>query len=248
MKISLLRKYIMTLENVHLKAYSSKADGVKAKKTIGVGFNLERDGAKKIIEDLGLNYKEVLKGKKSLTLTQVINLFDADLKAAFRDARAVIKNFDELSDTRQMILVDMAFNTGRQGLSEFKKMVNAIELKQWDKAAAEMKDSDWYKQVGRRARWGVEAMKTDVMPDFASETPDRAYEIEQKISESTKIVSARDKFMNECKTSNASKSVWTPYLSKEIMEMVETSKCVQEKIDHLEEEEYDPSMTPRPRP
>jgi len=61
---------------------------------------------------------------------------------------------------RQAVLVDMAFNLGRAGLASFQKMRAALALGDFERAAAEMLDSLWARQVGRRARELAEMMQT----------------------------------------------------------------------------------------
>ena len=58
-----------------------------------------------------------------------------------------IKN---LSPARQLVLINMAYNLGVEGLYEFKDMWAAIEAGNFDLAAAEMLDSLWAEQVGDR--------------------------------------------------------------------------------------------------
>jgi lysozyme len=50
-----------------------------------------------------------------------------------------------------MCLVDMGFNLGIPRLMKFKKMWEAIERQDFEWAAAEMLNSRWAKQVGKRA-------------------------------------------------------------------------------------------------
>ena len=45
----------------------------------------------------------------------------------------------------------MMFNMGRTRLSQFKKFIAGVNAGDWDKAAVEMMDSRWAKQVGARA-------------------------------------------------------------------------------------------------
>jgi lysozyme len=64
------------------------------------------------------------------------------------------QNFDwfpPLSDARQRVIVNMAFNIGVNGVSKFKKMIAAIKAKNYALAAVEMLDSKWADQVGTRA-------------------------------------------------------------------------------------------------
>lgn len=52
---------------------------------------------------------------------------------------------------RYIIIVSMAYQLGIAGLLKFKKMLLAIDKEDWVTAAAEAKDSLWYKQTPKRA-------------------------------------------------------------------------------------------------
>ena len=65
----------------------------------------------------------------------------------------------ELDDYRKEIIINMAFNVGVNGLLRFKKMINAIMDRDYQKAADEMVNSNWYNQVGFRAVRLVERMR-----------------------------------------------------------------------------------------
>lgn len=56
-----------------------------------------------------------------------------------------------LDDVRKRVIINMVFNLGAAGVSNFRKMIAAIENMEWEKAAAEMLDSKWATQVGSRA-------------------------------------------------------------------------------------------------
>jgi len=59
--------------------------------------------------------------------------------------------FYNLPENIQHVLVNMCFNLGGTRLSKFKNMLEACRAHDWDKMAAEMEDSRWFKQVGRRS-------------------------------------------------------------------------------------------------
>lgn len=76
-----------------------------------------------------------------------------DLAAAEKDARMYTKAFDSLSDARQEVLVEMAFQLGGPRLNGFRKLRAALESGHWVQAEAEMLDSIWARdQTPRRAR------------------------------------------------------------------------------------------------
>jgi lysozyme len=152
------------LDRAKLRAQLIKHEGKKAKvykdtegnPTVGVGFNLNRAGAKAKIEALGLNFEQVKAGKQELSEKQISKLLEDDIDAA-KDCKAVFPKFADLSDVRQRVLADMMFNVGKGKFEGFKKMIAAVKAGNFATAADEMKDSKWYGQVGRRGKT-LEAM------------------------------------------------------------------------------------------
>ena len=116
-----------------------KDTAIPPKWTIGVGRN---------IEDRGLREDEI-----NLMLSN-------DIDEALGSARSLIAGFDNLDDVRQEVLVNMAFNLGKTRLAGFKKLISAVVAKDFQRAADEMEDSAWYRQVGNRAKRLVSAMET----------------------------------------------------------------------------------------
>jgi len=67
--------------------------------------------------------------------------------------------FDELPEEAQQIISNMMFNCGLTRLKKFKKMKQAVDLKDWQEAANQMMDSKWYVQVTNRADRLVNRMR-----------------------------------------------------------------------------------------
>ena len=57
----------------------------------------------------------------------------------------------ELPQDKCEVIFEMVYQLGLNGVSMFKKMLKALENKDYDKAAAEMLDSLWAKQTPDRA-------------------------------------------------------------------------------------------------
>jgi lysozyme len=57
----------------------------------------------------------------------------------------------ELSEERQMVLLDMCFNLGMRGLLGFKKTLGLMQEGNYKEAAEAMLKSKWASQVGNRA-------------------------------------------------------------------------------------------------
>lgn len=57
--------------------------------------------------------------------------------------------YEALNDVRQAVIVNMVFNLGLEKFGEFRKMIAALEMGDWGRAADEMLDSLWARQVGK---------------------------------------------------------------------------------------------------
>lgn len=68
--------------------------------------------------------------------------------------------FDKLNDTRKDVLINMAYNLGIPRLLNFINMIAAISNDDYEKAADEMLDSKWARQVGNRATRLSKKMRT----------------------------------------------------------------------------------------
>ena|SRR5678816_3388503 len=122
----IVRVQLKVDEGVRVKPYRDSV----GKLTIGVGRNLD---------DVGISAKELE------------FLLDNDIDAAEKTAQTLFPSFDELSDARKAVLVNMAFNVGQARLSGFSKLRAAVERKDFEAASREMLDSGWASQVGPRA-------------------------------------------------------------------------------------------------
>lgn len=80
--------------------------------TIGVGFNLEKPGAKEQIEGVGAEYNAVLNGSQCLNATQIETLFKEDMNTAVSCASSWLVRWSSLGVASQSVIADMAFNLG----------------------------------------------------------------------------------------------------------------------------------------
>lgn len=78
----------------------------------------------------------------------------ASLRFFDQDFRQVLNDYEklklDLDDTRRAVILDMLFNLGLRGVRRFKKMMRAIRKRDWEKAADELLDSKYAKQVKGR--------------------------------------------------------------------------------------------------
>lgn len=119
------------------------------KKHEGFRSSPYRCSAGKITIGWGRNLDDV-----GLTEQEAEILLQNDIKRAEDDLQTVFAPdflFSVLTYNRYSVLVNMVFNLGITRFRGFKNMIKAVKEKDWDRAALEMLDSRWAKQVKTRA-------------------------------------------------------------------------------------------------
>jgi lysozyme len=129
----LLMEQLIEFEGLKLYPYKCTAD----KLTIGIGRNLD---------DVGITESEA----KFLLLNDIARV---EKKAQSYSWYA------KLNPVRQRIICDMIFNLGNR-FDQFKKMKAGLETNNIDVVCKEMQNSKWYSDVGRRAVYLIELMRT----------------------------------------------------------------------------------------
>lgn len=128
---------IQASEALRLKPYKDSEDIW----TIGWGRNLE----------------------KGITKDEAWYLFANDLAEAERELNRVLPwAKGKLVEARYEVLLDMCFNLGPSRLAGFAKMISALLEDDFERAAEEMLDSKWARQVGDRAKHLADVMKKGV--------------------------------------------------------------------------------------
>ncbi len=149
------RKMFIENEGLKEKVYTD----TEGNRTVGIGFNLEDRNNRKVLAGIGLNLNEVLGGKK-LERNDIIRLYNHSLTQAFNDAQKFDPGFAKRPEPVKKAIVDMAFNLGLTKLNTFEKMKEALGRNDYSRAADEMVDSKWYKQVKTRGPRTVALMRS----------------------------------------------------------------------------------------
>ena len=90
---------------------------------------------------------------------RVIEAFESDIQSVLQDCNTLYPDFDDLPEEAQQVIANMMFNLGRPRLSKFAGMKRGVDARDWEQAADEMVDSNWYRQVTNRADRLVERMR-----------------------------------------------------------------------------------------
>jgi len=96
-------------------------------------------------------------GKISHKISMLI--LDDDINEKLGQCDRAFGWFDELGETRKIVILNMVFNLGVDGFKKFKKTITYIENGEYEAASIEMLDSKWSKQVKNRAIELSEMMK-----------------------------------------------------------------------------------------
>jgi lysozyme len=86
-----------------------------------------------------------------ITEDRCTELFEEDIKSVMKDCKKVFEDWDDMEEEVKQICANMMFNLGLPRFSKFRKTINNIINKNYTKAAEEMRDSRWYRQVTNRA-------------------------------------------------------------------------------------------------
>ena len=136
-------------EGLKLQRYKCTAN----KWTIGRGYNLDSN-------PLGLTAQQINRYSTFGITTEIADdLFNRMVEKIIDNLTNTFGFYESLPDDVRYILVNMTYNLGLGGVLKFKNMLIAIENHDYKRAAKEMVNSAWYKQVGNRAKRLVEIME-----------------------------------------------------------------------------------------
>jgi len=135
------RELIKNHEGLRLKRYRCPAGAW----SIGYGWNLDE-------WPLPPEIASYYRLNSRITEGMADYLLDVALSGVLHDCRDLYPGFDDFSERRRAALTDFLYNLGVVRAAGFKKMRAAIQAGDWNRAADEMYDSKWRKQVGKRAQ------------------------------------------------------------------------------------------------
>lgn len=81
---------------------------------------------------------------------RVTQLYNQDVDTALKDARWIHPDFDDLPDPARIVIASLSFQLGLPRYQRFKLHHAAIENRDWPEAAAQLRDSNLYRQTKNR--------------------------------------------------------------------------------------------------
>ncbi|KXU82452.1 hypothetical protein CI15_33520 [Paraburkholderia monticola] len=158
MNLALLEAELRRDEGVRYIPYLDSAK--PPKRTAGVGHNID-------VSPLPSAWTF------PLTDAQVNQVLERDISTTLAKLDQYLPWWRQMDEVRQRVIANMCFNMGignaslGTGLLGFKNTLAAMQRGSYAVAAAGMKASSWYSQVGARAQRLCQAMETGVMPVVA---------------------------------------------------------------------------------
>ena len=134
MNRAVIADYVMRHEGLKTEPYMD----TEGKLTIGIGHCLDT---------------------KPISQRACMVIFEDDCMDVERDLTKLVYDFDKLPDRAQMVLFDMVFQLGLGGVQKFKKMLLAIQERDWDKASDECLDSRYHKQTPARCEENAQMLR-----------------------------------------------------------------------------------------
>ena len=122
-----LKKQLVIDEGLELKPYRCSAD----KLTIGVGRNIQEVG---------------------ITEAEAMVLLENDIARVAGEGTQAFDWFLGLTPIRKEAIINLVFNMGLSKFKQFKKTIAFIEAGDWERAGAELLDSNYARQVGQRSQ------------------------------------------------------------------------------------------------
>ena len=131
----LIRKRLIDFEGLVLKSYVCPTGYT----SVGVGRNLETNG---------------------ITEEEAMYLLNNDISTVIKKLDKHWIAWRKLPITAQYVCIDVVFNMGINTWMSFRKTRAYMEMEQWDKAGDELLNSKYAEQVGRRAIFNSEQLKS----------------------------------------------------------------------------------------
>ncbi len=84
------------------------------------------------------------------SIEELEKVFNQDFNKAVDGANELTSHLSLVLATVKGVIIEMVFQLGKTGVSKFKKFFIALENKDYNEAANQMLDSNWYKQTPKR--------------------------------------------------------------------------------------------------
>ena len=87
---------------------------------------------------------------KEYSKNELLKLFEKDFAKAEMGADQLVGHIQELHIEAKNVITEMVYQLGTQGVRNFKKMISALEERDYQRAKSEMLNSRWHQQTTTR--------------------------------------------------------------------------------------------------
>jgi len=103
----------------------------------------------------------IVKGESftKISNTEALDILENDISIAERRLTNIFPSWRSLDEVRKRAMLNLTFNLGYK-LADFKRFLHAAKAEDWEKAADQLMQSRWYKQVKLRGPRIVHAIRT----------------------------------------------------------------------------------------
>jgi len=157
--------HIITEEGYEPRVYKD----TKGKKTVGIGFNMEQNGAREFWKKAGIseNFDRVASGKQELSEASAQKLFQFKHERAAKIAPTLVSNFSKLGENQQAALESMVYQLGPKGTKDFKNTLSALSRNNPEAVMYGVMRSSWANQTPARAKRTALMLAYDLSPQMA---------------------------------------------------------------------------------
>ncbi len=140
--------------------------------TIGYGFNLEA-GATNVLRRVTTKSAADLIAKTAfLTEAEAQSLLLLSEYVALKGVSAFFPQFSVVDMPRRVVLTSMVYQMGQFSFGKFRRLIEAVKVKDWDSAVTSMENSKWSRvDSPLRARRMTVAMRNGTFPPSAVPSP-----------------------------------------------------------------------------
>ncbi len=100
---------------------------------------------------------------KGISEDEATMMLESDIQDAKNDLHNTFPWTDSLDDARKLVLTNMMYNLGLTKFCGFTKMLQALSFGDYKTASDEMLNSEWHKEVGKRAEELAQIMLTGII-------------------------------------------------------------------------------------
>lgn len=119
---------------------------------------------KDTLGNLTVGYGTHLYEGKKIPQEAVVAMFEFDYTISEKEYNNLY--LSDLDAVRKAVIIDLIYNMGVYRVTKFRKMLDAISSRNYERAANELLNSEYAEQTKTRAQVNADMLRTGKWPDF----------------------------------------------------------------------------------